>query len=38
LVCVVRLYLRRHTVMQIIAGLALGIVTVYFMTLMGCFV
>ena len=38
MVCAVRLYLRRHTVMQVIAGLALGIVTVYFMTLMGCFV
>ena len=38
MVCVVRLYLKRHTVMQIIAGLALGLVTVYLMTVMGCFV
>ncbi|MBE2220956.1 MAG: hypothetical protein IAF02_05420 [Anaerolineae bacterium] len=38
LVCAVRLYLRRHTVMQVIAGLGLGLVTVYFMTLIGCFV
>lgn len=38
MVCVVRLYLKRHTVLQIIAGLALGLVTVYLMTLMGCFV
>jgi len=37
MVCVVRLYLRRHTVMQVIAGLGLGVLTVYFMTLIGCF-
>jgi membrane-associated phospholipid phosphatase len=37
MVCVVRLYLRRHTVMQVVAGLGLGMVTVYFMTLIGCF-
>ena len=38
LVCAVRLYLHRHTVMQVIAGLGLGILTVYMMTLIGCFV
>jgi membrane-associated phospholipid phosphatase len=38
LVCVVRLYLRRHTVMQVVAGLGLGILSVYMMTLIGCFV
>jgi len=38
MVCVVRLYLRRHTALQVIAGLGLGILTVYFMTLIGCFV
>ena len=38
LVCGVRLYLRRHTPMQIIAGLGLGVLTVYIMTLIGCFI
>lgn len=38
LVCGVRLFLRRHTVMQVVAGLGLGVLTVYIMTLMGCFV
>jgi membrane-associated phospholipid phosphatase len=38
LVCIVRLYLRRHTSMQVIAGLGLGVVTVYIMTLMECFI
>lgn len=38
LVCAVRLYLRRHTVMQVVAGLGLGVLTVYIMTLMGCFI
>ena len=38
LVCAVRLYLRRHTVMQVVAGLGLGILSVYMMTLIGCFV
>ena len=38
LVCTVRLYLRRHTVMQVVAGLGLGILSVYFMTLLGCFI
>jgi membrane-associated phospholipid phosphatase len=37
LVCAVRLYLHRHTVMQVVAGLGLGILTVYMMTLIGCF-
>ena len=38
LVCWVRLYLRRHTPMQIAAGLGLGVVTVFIMTLIGCFI
>lgn len=33
LVCWVRLYLRRHTIMQVVAGLGLGVLTVYIMTL-----
>ncbi len=35
MVCTVRLYLHRHTVLQVIAGLVLGLVTVYLMTVMG---
>lgn len=38
LVCYVRLYLKRHTPGQVIAGILLGITTVWLMTLMGCFV
>ncbi len=38
LVCVIRLYLKRHTVWQVIAGLALGLATVYLLTVIGCFV
>ena len=34
----VRLYLRRHTWAQVIAGLTLGVVSVYATTLFGCFV
>ena len=37
LVCGVRLYLKRHTPSQIIGGLLLGIITVWIMTLIGCF-
>ena len=33
----VRLYLRRHTVPQVAAGLALGLVSVLTLTLIGCF-
>jgi membrane-associated phospholipid phosphatase len=36
-VCAVRLYLKRHTPAQIIAGLALGTLSVWLMTLIGCF-
>jgi membrane-associated phospholipid phosphatase len=38
LVIAVRLYLKRHTVTQVIAGLALGVVSVWALTLIGCFV
>lgn len=38
LVIAVRLYLKRHTVTQVIAGLALGVVSVWSLTLIGCFV
>ena len=38
LVCYVRLYLKRHTLGQIIAGILLGFASVWLMTLMGCFV
>ena len=34
----VRLYLRRHTISQVLAGVGLGIATVWFLTLFGCFV
>jgi membrane-associated phospholipid phosphatase len=34
----VRLYLRRHTLSQVLAGVGLGIATVWFLTLFGCFV
>lgn len=38
-VCYVRLYLKRHTWTQVIAGLLLGLVTVWLMqTIFGCFV
>ena len=36
-VCWVRLYLKRHSVSQIVAGLTLGVVSVLSLTLMGCF-
>lgn len=38
LVIVVRLYLKRHTVAQVIAGLALGVGMVLLLTQFGCFV
>jgi membrane-associated phospholipid phosphatase len=38
LVVAVRLYLKRHTVTQVIAGLALGVASVWVLTLIGCFV
>jgi hypothetical protein len=38
LVVVVRLYLKRHTVAQIIAGLTLGVASVWVLTVIGCFV
>ncbi|MFN2182318.1 MAG: hypothetical protein ACK2UV_22775 [Candidatus Promineifilaceae bacterium] len=34
----VRLFLKRHTVAQVIAGLALGVASVLVLTLIGCFV
>ena len=33
-----RLYLRRHTVAQVVAGLIVGIITPLVLTLFGCFV
>ncbi len=36
-VVVVRLYLKRHTLSQVVAGLALGILSVWSLTLFGCF-
>jgi membrane-associated phospholipid phosphatase len=38
LVAAVRLYLKRHTVAQVIVGLALGFFSVWILTLFGCFV
>ena len=38
LVIVVRLYLKRHTMSQVIAGLALGSGSVFLLSLFGCFV
>lgn len=37
LVVVVRLYLKRHTLAQIIAGVILGLASVWVLTLTGCF-
>ena len=37
-VVVVRLYLKRHTLAQVVAGLALGIITVWSLTWFGCFI
>ena len=37
-VVVVRLYLKRHTVTQVIAGLALGVIAVWSLTWVGCFI
>jgi membrane-associated phospholipid phosphatase len=37
LVVAVRLFLKRHTVAQVIAGLALGVASVAALTLIGCF-
>jgi membrane-associated phospholipid phosphatase len=37
LVCWVRLFLRRHTPAQVVAGLALGVASVGAIALMGCF-
>ncbi len=34
----IRLFLRRHTISQVLAGVGLGIGTVWFLTLFGCFV
>ncbi|KAA3654467.1 MAG: PAP2 family protein [Chloroflexi bacterium] len=36
-VCWVRLYLKRHTPSQIVAGIVLGVVSVLSLTLIGCF-
>jgi len=36
-VCAVRLYLKRHTVSQVAAGLALGIISAFSLTLLDCF-
>jgi membrane-associated phospholipid phosphatase len=38
LVVTVRLYLRRHTVAQVLGGLLMGVGAVYIATLFGCFV
>jgi membrane-associated phospholipid phosphatase len=38
LICYVRLYLRRHTVPQVLAGAALGLSVVLIMRALGCFV
>lgn len=38
LVIAIRLYLRRHTIAQLVAGLALGVFSVWVLTLFGCFV
>lgn len=37
-VCWVRLYLKRHTVGQVVAGLGLGVASVWVLTWAGCFV
>jgi membrane-associated phospholipid phosphatase len=37
LVVVVRLYLKRHTAAQVFAGLALGVTSVWVLTVIGCF-
>lgn len=37
-VVIVRLYLKRHTPAQVVAGLALGVCTVWSLTWFGCFV
>jgi membrane-associated phospholipid phosphatase len=37
IVCMVRLYLRRHNLQQVLAGLALGVITVWALVLIGCF-
>ncbi len=36
-VVAVRLYLKRHTITQVVAGLALGMLSVWSLTLFGCF-
>lgn len=36
-ICWVRLYLRRHNVQQVVAGLALGVSTVWLVVQIGCF-
>ncbi len=38
LICLVRLYLKRHTPAQVLAGVALGISGVLLMRLFGCFI
>lgn len=38
LICLVRLYLRRHTPAQVVAGAALGLTVVLAMRAAGCFV
>lgn len=37
LVAAARLYLKRHTLAQIAAGISLGVAAVFFLTLFGCF-
>lgn len=37
-VCLVRIYLRRHTVVQVLLGAVLGFITVGLVTSLGCFV
>ncbi len=38
LICLIRLYLKRHTPAQVLAGVALGLAAVLLMRAMGCFV
>ena len=38
IVCYVRIYLRRHTLTQVMAGALLGVITVWLVTILGCFI
>jgi membrane-associated phospholipid phosphatase len=37
IVCYVRIFLRRHTLAQVLAGSLLGVITVWLVTVLGCF-